>query len=172
MLNQKTVKELMHYCPKTGVFTWKKRKEKNNWNSRYAGKVVGCMSPEGYLVTSIYNKSYRLHVIAWLYVTGLMPEKVDHKNRIKSDNRFLNLRVCNPSQSAHNTGLKPNNKSGYKGVRWNKQCKKWQAVVKLKYKQYHAGLFDCSYDAALAYDKKAKELHGDFAHTNKMLGLL
>ena len=36
----------------------------------------------------------------------------------------------------------------------------------------YIGIFEDPTTAAVAYDEKANELHGDFACTNKMLGLL
>lgn len=172
MITQSQLKKLLHYNPETGVFTWLERDNNKRFNALCAGNIVGAICPNGYLITSINNKSIRLHKLAFLYMEGRIPRYVDHKNRNKSDNSWDNLRECTASESAHNTGLKPNNKSGFKGVRWNKQCGKWQAVVKLDYKQHHVGLFATPKEAALAYDAKAIELHGCFAQTNKMMGLL
>lgn len=171
-MNQKSIKKIINYDPETGVFTWKPREGNKRFNTRHAGKDVGCKTKQGYLITHISGKSIRLHVLAWIYMTGIKPKYIDHVNGNKSDNRFSNLRECTASQNMHNSGIKPDNKSGYKGVRWNKQVGKWQAVVKKDYKSHHAGLFNDAKEAAKAYDKKAIELHGEFAKTNEMLGLL
>ncbi|MFW4291481.1 HNH endonuclease [Salmonella enterica subsp. enterica serovar Paratyphi C] len=46
----------------------------------------------GYIRIYINKKWYLAHRLAWLYVTGKWPINViDHINRNKADNRFINL---------------------------------------------------------------------------------
>lgn len=61
------------------------------------------------------NKHVYAHQAAWWVLTGdwPLPRTIDHKNRCRSDNSFLNLRVCNGSsdqalnvRTRSNTGLK------------------------------------------------------------------
>jgi hypothetical protein len=63
-----------------------------------------------------------------------------------------------------NRGKQKNNTSGYKGVYLHH--KKWMAQIKYKGKIMRFGVFEDIVDAAKAYDKKAKELFGEFAFTN------
>jgi hypothetical protein len=87
----------------------------------------------------------------------------DHINRNKLDNRKENLRTCTKSQNSMNrTKQKGNCSSKYKGVCWCKTKKKWKARVKYKGKYYSLGYHEKEVDAALAYNKKAKELFSEF----------
>ena len=62
-----------------------------------------------------------------------------------------------------------NNKSGYKGVY---ECftpsKKgmWKALITKNYVSHKLGYFTTKEEAALAYNKAAVELHGEFARLN------
>ena len=62
--------------------------------------------------------------------------------------------------------LAVNSTSGYKGVHWHKQAKKWQAGVCYQEKYVSAGMFKDKVEAAKAHDRKAIELFGDSAKTN------
>jgi len=97
---------------------------------------------------------------------------VDHKNRNTLDNRKKNLRPATDSQNGANSKRSKSNTSGLKGVTWQKKANKWQAQVMVNRKHLYLGLFDDKFEAAKAYDSKAREVWGDFAATNRMLGLL
>lgn len=90
----------------------------------------------------------------------------DHINRNKLDNRKENLRIVTRSQNFANRELYSSNKSGFKGVSYLKQNKKWQAEIQCNKVQYYLGSFDTPQEAAKVYDNKARELFGDFAKLN------
>ena len=99
-------------------------------------------------------------------------EQVDHIDHNGLNNQKANLRFCNHSQNAANKRKqRGESTSKFKGVSWDERHKKWQAQIKLDSKLIRIDYFDDEIDAAKAYDKKAIELFGDFAMTNKMLGL-
>lgn len=91
---------------------------------------------------------------------------VDHINRNKLDNRKCNLRICSNSQNQANSTKRSNNTSGYKGVSFNKQSKKWTAQITVNKNRIHLGYFDSPEDAAIEYDKYAREYFGEFALLN------
>ena len=96
------------------------------------------------------------------------PMVVDHINHNKKDNRKDNLRLCTQHQNTMNC-LKPkNNTSGFKGVSWSKRHKRWVAYIKHEYKRIHVGLYDNKLDAALAYNKAALKVFGEFACLNQV----
>ena len=98
---------------------------------------------------------------------------VDHINGNELDNRKENLRVCTRSQNLMNQ-RKPKTKNLYKGVYLNhgSWCAKIQILENGKKKLKHLGTFKNQILAAKAYDFQAKEVHGEFARTNEMMGLL
>ena len=92
--------------------------------------------------------------------------EIDHINGNKLDNRRENLRVCKPGQNKANMPPKSDNKSGFKGVSWSKNAKKWAAFVKWRGHSRYLGYFDNPVDAARAYDDAALEQWGEFAKLN------
>jgi hypothetical protein len=65
-----------------------------------------------------------------------------------------------------NRGPTANNTSGYKGVCWRKDRCKWEVKLRYQRKCYYLGYFISKLEAALAYNKKALELAGEFAWLN------
>jgi hypothetical protein len=96
-------------------------------------------------------------------------EWADHANCNSLDNCRSNLRIATPSQNLHN---KPKRSvsctSRYKGVYYDKVRKKWTPEIKCKGKKYYLGRYDSEAEAALAYNKKAIELLGQFAYLNEI----
>lgn len=99
--------------------------------------------------------------------------QIDHINGDGLDNRRENLRLCNNSQNHQNRRCVLSD-SGYKGVYWRKYGKhgKYNARIHYNEKSVWLGSFDSPIDAAVAYDMAALKYFGEFACTNKMLGLL
>lgn len=93
---------------------------------------------------------------------------VDHINGNGLDNRRDNLRLCTDSQNQANRHhiYNPTGTSLYRGVTWNKSCGKWQVTIGHARRQRYIGVFECEVDAALAYDRAALELFGEFARLN------
>jgi len=129
MITQEEVKRLLHYDPETGVMTRKVRTS----NRIKVGDVFGSPNSDGYLQGRLHSKLIAVHRLAFLYMTGEMPPKVDHKNRIVTDNRWENLRPASNSLNSRNSKLRSDNTSGCKGVYWFKRTKRWYAVVNKQY---------------------------------------
>lgn len=113
------------------------------------------------------RKNTQLH----RFILDAPPEiKVDHINRDGLDCRRHNLRMATNSQNVANVGpLQIGTKtSQFKGVHLTVRVKipKWESRIMCQGKDYYLGVFDSEIDAAMAYDRKAKELFGDFAHLN------
>jgi len=114
ILTQNRLKELLEYNPETGLFIRKKTTASN----AQVGNIAGFLNKHtGYKSIHIDGKEYYCHRLAFLYMNGFLPEKqVDHINRIKDDNRWINLRNATSTENLQNTSLRKSNKSGEKGV--------------------------------------------------------
>ena len=75
---------------------------------------------------------------------------IDHKNSISHHNRICNLRWCTLQENNQNASLSKRNTSGVKGVSFNKQCKKWQALISVDRKIIHIGFFSTLEEAKQA----------------------
>jgi len=91
----------------------------------------------------------------------------DHKNHNGLDNRKSNLRICTHAENMMNQlPRKRKITSEYKGVYWDRECKKWRTRIIPNNKHLHLGYFVNEITAAKMYDRKAKELFGEFACLN------
>lgn len=152
-LTAEKLRELLHYDPETGIFTWRVSAA----NSVKVGDVAGCSNGNGYLRLRLQSRLYHAHRLAWLYVYGEWPKgQIDHINRDRSDNRISNLREVTNKQNAQNSSKPSNNTSGHPGVYWYKQSSKWQAKITHNQKHIHLGCFATIEDAIAA--RKAGEL--------------
>lgn len=97
---------------------------------------------------------------------------VDHKDRNGLNNQKNNLRLAPGGLNQLNTVKAKNNTSGFKGVSWSKQNRRWCAYIYDHGKHRFVGSSLDPMEAAKMYDGAITALHGEFARTNKMLGLL
>ena len=84
---------------------------------------------------------------------------VDHINRNKLDNRRCNLRIATPQMNAINQGVNSRNKSGVKGVYFNKKNGKWVASIIISNKYIHLGTFKTLEDASMARKEAEEKYH-------------
>ena len=104
-------------------------------------------------------------------MTGFYPaEDIDHIDGNRSNNIWTNLRLATRRQNLMNQGKRPNNHSGFKGVtsRGNSYAVRFRANGKIVW----VGSFPTAKEAAEAYDREVVKHQGDFAKTNRALGLL
>jgi len=156
MISQTELKEILTYDELSGIFYWKVCR-----GSRISvGKPAGSLDRQGYWIIKLHNKQYKAHRLAWLYKNGRIDDslEIDHKNRIRSDNRFDNIRLVDKSLNQQNRSLQENNTSGIKGVSFNKKCNKWYAYITLNGKRTYLGLFINKEDAVRAR-VKAEEIY-------------
>jgi len=100
MVTHSELKTILHYDPKTGIFTWKIKISKKT----LIGSIAGHLGHKGYIKIVIKGKGYRANRLAWFYMTGEWPENlVDHVNRIRNDNRWVNLRDITNKENIANS---------------------------------------------------------------------
>jgi HNH endonuclease len=168
--DRELVQRLLRYDAATGEFAWLRRpremfrNEQNfrSWNTRYAGRIAGNISPTGHRMIAIGHTQYRAHRLVWLYMHGeTVPEVIDHVDHNKLNNRFTNLRAASKAENGANARRPTNSTTGIKGVAIFKG--RFRARVVLHGKEHHLGYFDTMEEAAKARFEAASRLHGAFA---------
>ena len=162
--NPSYVRSLLKYDPLTGNLIWRVTKSA----TAPAGSIAGSVNAKGHVNIQIDKRMYSAHQLVFLIHHGVIPDEIDHRNGIKTDNRIDNLRPCTSSQNKGNIGLLRNNRSGYKGVSLNTRSNKWHAQIKINGKQTYLGRFDDPADATRAYNTAAIEHFGEFAYLNEI----
>lgn len=113
MLTPERLREVLHYDPEAGVWTWRVR----SGGKSTIGSPAGYRDTHGYIKISVDNRRYYAHRLAFLYVAGSWPaDQVDHIDRDRANCRWANLRECDRTANARNTGARRRNKLGVKGV--------------------------------------------------------
>jgi hypothetical protein len=148
-----TIASVLSYDPDTGLLRWVKSTGKAK-----AGSVAGCEA-QGYILIGIKGRLLKAHRLAWLLHHGREPAgDIDHANGNRSDNRIENLREASHAENMHNRRADHDNKSGIKGVCWNKWKGKWMGYVNGK----HVGYFSTPDAAEVAVREAREAAHGQF----------
>ena len=160
MVNQATLKSIMHYSPDTGEFR------------RHCGALAGGMSkhPKGkvYWKIEILGDRYLAHRLAWLYVYGEFPRhQIDHIDGNGLNNKISNLRDVTPMENSRNQRRRKDNTSGCTGVRYYEAKKKFTAQIREGGKQKHLGYFQDIEDAIAARKLAEKRLGYHSNHGTK-----
>ena len=153
------LKEVLHYDPETGIFTWLK----GNKRTVLAGHKAGHKNKVGYIQIKFKNKIYLAHRLAWFYMTGEWPKQlIDHKDTNPSNNAWNNLREASRRENAFNRNVSSNNKLGVKGIHVYKD-KYYYAQITINGKSKYLGLFKTLNEAKMVYDRAAFEIYQEFA---------
>jgi hypothetical protein len=137
---------------------WRAMGKKSNHNCYYA--ITGDCNPKR------GQKTILMHRLIMKATDGV---EVDHRDNNGLNNQRYNLRVSTHAENLRNQKIQANNKSSkFKGVSFfgANKSNPWTAQIHFHKKKIHLGYFKFESDAAKAYDEKAKELFGEFAHTN------
>jgi hypothetical protein len=159
-LSAEQLRELLHYDPETGVFTWKVRP---SIRVKRVGAVAGNIGAGGYAVINLtkFGSPKKAHRLAWLYIHGKWPEAdIDHINGDRLDNRIVNLRDVSRRINTENLrSARRHSKSGLLGAHWHEPFKKWYSVITTDRKRKFLGLFKTPEEAHQAYLAAKRKLH-------------
>jgi hypothetical protein len=172
---QRYLRELFDYDPATGIARWRKRPVLhfygkrwsprhacNNWNSKFAGKMIRYVSPTtGYIVVTLRPVGPRhLHRLIWKWMTGEDGDRVVHRHAPRTDNRWNNLVDATPQESAQHKGLGSNRQGRLKGASLHQG--KYRSRIKIDGKEVCLGYYYTEIEAHLAYCRAARERFGEF----------
>lgn len=135
-------------------FNWHVHKHKNGWYAVRRGK-----RPNG----SKNQPAIYMHreILGIIFSGGL----IDHKDGDGLNNQKNNLRNADYAQNRANSQPTYNKSSRYKGLSKDKRNGTWMVKIQ-KGKPTYLGIFKDEKEAAIAYNKKAIELFGEFAKLN------
>lgn len=160
MIDHDRLREVLHYDPETGVFTWAVKIARRIIAGREAGRVS-----KGYRYIKIDGTEYAAHRLAWFSMTGAWPSgQVDHRNRDSLDNAWLNLREA--TQSENNANTRCRNALGVKGVRRSANGKRFIAEIVHGRKTTYLGTFRTAEEAHSSYMLAARDFHREFARAS------
>jgi len=160
MITQERLKELLRYCPETGIFTWLHNRRGSAGKGAEAGSVHRNPSGKSYRLLRVCNRLYLTHRLAFLYMLGEFPkDEVDHEDGNGCNNIWTNLRAVTSSTNHKNKRKPTTNTSGTVGVCWYKQTRKWHVKIGHGGRSKSIGYFHDKEDA-IAARKAAEVLYG------------
>jgi len=165
-ITQDYLRSILEYDPETGLWRWREQKGR-----RAKGWFAGAINGNGYNSFGIRfdgrNAVYVSHRLAFLYMTGEMPLTVDHRNQIKTDNRWVNLRAATKTQQMRNRHQWKKKGGLPKGVFYHppkpRPYRPYRACIRVDGTLIHLGKFFTVEEASEAYKLAAIKYHGEFA---------
>lgn len=151
-LDAARLRELVHYEPATGVFTWLGGPRK--------GRPAGSVNGLGYVQIKFSKAGFSAHRLAWLYTHGEFPKQdIDHINGIRNDNRIANLRAVQRRVNLQNirSPRTDNKSSGMLGV--EARGNRFRARIQVDGAVVSVGTFATATEAHNAYIKFKRQLH-------------
>lgn len=133
---------------RVSYFKWSADKSGKNY---YARTNIGVDGKE---------KSFKIHQLLLGFPKNC---DIDHINGDGLLNTKDNLRLCSHSENCRNSSLKINNVSGFRGVHWHKNNKKWVAQINKNGKRVNLGYFINIEDAVIVFNKASKEIYKEFS---------
>lgn len=135
---------------------------KNRWYATWGkmGNTKVCYATTG--IQNADGKRERLYMHN-LIMNPQPGQEVDHVHGVRLDNRKSELRLCSYFESQYRIRSRANSTSGYRGVVWNTQVKKWQAHITVDGKRKYVGGYHSAGRAHEECCKALTDLHGEFA---------
>jgi len=117
-LTQTILQEVFDYNSESGIML---RKVCLGGGFKKGDRAGSLHTASGYRRIFIQGNSFDEHLLIWMYMTGegkedLLGFEIDHENRIRSDNRWDNLRKATRNQNQHNATLRIDSPLGIKGL--------------------------------------------------------
>lgn len=154
-MNATELRERVCYDPLTGLMTWRK----SNGSRAVVGGLIGTNSSKGYLTCELDHKHFKIHRLAWLYMTGQWPNgQIDHIDGDKKNNRIANLREASNGLNKQNMRRpRRDNKTGFLGV--SQDGGRFRAEIGVEGANVYLGMFATPQAAHAAYIEAKRRLH-------------
>lgn len=123
------------YNPDTG----KLYHNKSYSNFIKAGDEVGYLRKDGYLQCKVNSKAFLVHRVCYYMHTGEQPVYIDHLNRDRADNRFVNFSSGTHHEDMKNKSDYSNNETGERLISWHKRDKVYEVKVRVNGVQHYIG---------------------------------
>lgn len=134
---------------------------KSQYRTDLVGKPIGWLRKDRYVGITVEGKQLLLHRFAWFLVTGKWPVETDHRDTVRNNNRWKNIRDAKTrAKNRANSNVGKNNKLGIKGVRLQQK-----GLFEARFRQKSLGYFKQPDLAAIAYAKAARAYFGSFARS-------
>lgn len=134
-------------------------------------EVKWCWSACGYAVRTDRQKRVYLHRIVLARMLGrelVAGECCDHINQNSLDNSRVNLRIATKAQNQQNQWTRSDNKSGVRGVSWDKRSGRWRVEIGVHGKTLLVGRF-VDFNEAVAVRHAAElKYFGEFSPLSRL----
>lgn len=150
------VRELFDYDDDDGFLRWKIERQKV-----VKGKIAGYVSKsDGYHYVGFDYHELLAHRVIWLWKTGSWPTcQIDHEDRIRSNNKWKNLRQATNGQNGRNSA-RINKATGIRGI--DIRGKKYRVRIHISGREVVVGRFISLEEAIKARQIASKEHYGEF----------
>jgi hypothetical protein len=127
---------------------------------------TGATSTRGYGMFWLNGKQVAAHRYSYECVNGKISrfKIIDHMCHRESCVNPSHLRAASIAENAQNRNLSHLNKSGYKGVWWDKTPRKWRVMIGENGNRHYVGHYKTIKEAYEAYCNAVSELHLEFAN--------
>jgi len=145
------LQQVFDYDPETGIF---RNKHTRNNNTK-AGAVAGSVSKKGYIRLALHGRRMQAHRVAWYLMTGVDPmtNQIDHKDRVRANNSWSNLRLATQAQNQINAMCRG----------WTRYGNRYYAQIRVDGTLISLGGYGTPEEAAEVYRAKHAELYGDWS---------
>jgi hypothetical protein len=158
--SQEFLKENFFYDPDTGAFH-----RRCPLTKVVLPKNFSLSRRNNYRAILIGRTAYAVHRLAYVYSHGDIPDgyQVDHADCDRRNNKADNLRLANYRQQMANRPRRKDNQTGFKGVSYDYQKRKFCARIREQDRRVNLGWFTTAEEAHAAYCKASAVVHGEFA---------
>jgi hypothetical protein len=156
--------QLLAYDPVSGHLTWLREREgRGNGRAKVGERAGSAHGQSGYRNIQINGRAYREHVLIWFLVTGKWPRRqVDHRNNIRDQNHWANLRLATQGHNLANIGR-------YGSLRGITKSRTGRYAVRVTTKANSGirktlGTFDTLEEAIRVRNRAHKKVYGQYVH--------